>query len=186
MKGLTKRQREIVDFVDQFIRANKYSPSYKEIMTQFGFTSLGSVYSHIRTLKRKGALAQEEKCGRSLTLASTHEIPLDPTGVQVSLIGHLAAGSPIEMFPHVQMMMLPRLFVPRPDTTYILRARGNSLAAESIVDGDLVVVEVVEEVEPGSLVIALIGGKTYVKRHNPEEPSLAIQGIVTGVLRLYQ
>ena len=205
MKGLTKRQREVVDFIDEFIHKNHFSPSYRDIMAHFGFSSLGSVHCHLKILRRKGFVSQEDHCSRSITLTK-HQQSTDFQGnVECSLIGHLSANSPIETFPQIQSVALPSFLVPNPEMSYVLRARGDSLVEENIADGDLIIVETVTDPQPGDTVVALIeGSHTAVKRYYPEGPHIRlrscsaqtaplllqadkvlIRGVVVAILRLY-
>jgi repressor LexA len=205
MKGLTQKQRDILKFIQDFIQIHQYSPSYREIMEHFAFSSPGSVYKHIRTLQRKGVLTAEKQCSRSL-------MPLEPlpaqsikSGVDLPFIGHIMAGCPIEMFIQTQTLTIPELLVPAPDKTYILRAQGDSLHDEGILDGDLVLVEARQEAHAGETVLALINQHdTVIKHYYPEgqyirlegrnpqhQPlilrydSLLIQGVLVGLMRTY-
>ncbi len=206
MIGLTKRQREIVDFIDEFIHSHTYSPSYQDIMVRFGFSSLGSVYKHLKVLKRKGMITSETYCSRSLCLTAPSKQPVDPSKMDVPLIGYLSSDGPIETFPKPQSISLPALMVPDAETTYVLRVRGEGLSSEHICDGDLVIVSATTEAAPGDMVVALINKRnTVVKRYYPEgqhirlrssspDPSplllqpdkVMIQGIVIAILRLYE
>ena len=205
MKGLTKRQREILDFIEAFIDKHHYSPSYREIQQHFSFSSLGTVYRHIQVLKRKGQISAEKKASRSMALA--HEATKKETQgiVELPFIGLIAAGSPIEMFPRTQTLSVPNFLVHTPENTYILRAQGDSLNEELICDGDLLIVEARQEAHAGEIVVAIINQhETIVKRYFPEgqyvrlighianhqpiilnHESLLIQGILVGLLRLY-
>ncbi len=205
MKGLTKRQKEIVDFIDTFIQRNRFSPSYRDIMTHFGFSSLGSVHCHLKILKRKGVVTQEGHCSRSIALTTPQREQPDEGGIACTLIGYLAANRPIELLPQIQTVSLPAALVPNPDTSYVLRTRGDSLVSEHITDGDLVVIETAHEPQAGDTVLAtLAGNQTIIGRYYPEGPhirlescspsvpptvvptnSVAIQGILTAILRLY-
>lgn len=205
MKGLTKRQRELVDYIQEFIVHNRYSPSYREIGQHFGFSSLGSVYKHITTLKKKGVLFNESKVSRSLTTA---EEPISaPTGseTKVSLIGQIAAGIPIQTFPQIQQIQVPASYVHCPDKTYALRAHGDSLTEEMIADGDILLVEARQDAHPGETVIALINEHDIiVKKYYPEgdfvrlvsahahhhpillhQEDVVIQAVVVSLIRLF-
>lgn len=205
MIGLTKRQREIIDFIDEFIRKHSYSPSYQDIMARFGFSSLGSVYKHLKVLKRKGMVNSESSCSRSLSLTTPPKIEPQQNSVDVSVIGYLSSDGPIETFPIPQVISLPTFMVQDPEATYVLRVRGDGLAYDHICDGDLVVVAATSEADPGDIVVALINNRNMVvKRYYPEgqhirlrsstpdasplflQPDkVLIQGIVIAVLRLY-
>lgn len=205
MKGLTKRQSEIVDYVSEFIQTHRYSPSFREIMQHFGFSSLGTVYRHINVLKRKGLLLVEKGCGRSLTPASTPPSKEVKSELNLPFIGHISAGNPIETFPQARTIGVPEFMVHSPDKTYVLRAMGDTLAEEMIADGDLLIVEARQEAHAGETVVALINQHDIiVKRffpeghyirltgHNPHHHPLLIryedmqiQGVLIGLLRLY-
>lgn len=206
MKGLTKRQRELIDFIQNFIANNRYSPSYREISHHFGFASLGSVYKHITTLKKKGALASESKVSRSVTTVEpTENTAAEPHEIAVPLIGYIAAGMPIEMFSQSQQIQVPAGFVHSPEKTYALRAQGDSLSEEMIADGDVLLVEVRQYAHPGETVVALINGHDIIVKkyypegelvrllsthshHNPillRQDDIVVQAVVVSLLRTY-
>lgn len=205
MKGLTKRQRDILDFIQEFTKNNRYAPSYREICQQFKFSSLGSVYKYVQTLKRKGALLNESKASRSLTLAETPQETVAQPEVEIPFIGHITAGMPIQTFSQQQLVIVPRAFVHNLDKTYALRAQGESLNEEMIADGDLIIVEARQEAHPGETIVALINNHdTIIKRFYPEgtyvrlvgtfthhhpiilrQEDVIIQGVVIGLLRLF-
>ena len=206
MKGLTQRQREVMDFIQDYISHHTFSPSYREIMHKFGFSSLGSVYKHVQVLKRKGVLLSEKQCSRSL---SPVEAIRDKNEAEAEIVlpfmGCIAAGNSIETFPQVQTIAIPHYLVPSSENTYVLRAKGDSLMEELIADGDLIIVEARHEAHPGETVLVLINqSDTFIKRYYPEDhyvrlesrtahqhpimiryEDLMIQGVVVGLLRLF-
>ena len=204
MKGLTKRQLEVLGFIQDFIQKHRYSPSYREIMSHFAFSSLGSVYKHVHVLKRKGAIAAEKQGRRSMSLPEESRIDRR-SEIELPFIGYIAAGSPIEMFSQMQKVAVPEFMVHNADKTYILRARGDSLNDEMIADGDLLIVEARMEARPGEVVVALINQHdTMVKKYFPEEnfvrlagsnphhqpmtiryKDIQVQGVVVGIMRFY-
>lgn len=205
MKGLTKRQREIVDYIKEFIASNRYSPSYREICLHFGMSSLGSIYKHINTLKRKGVLLADGKASRSIALVPNAQETSAQNEIEIPFIGHISAGMPIQTFSQRQQVMVPRAFVHTLEKTYALRAQGDSLNEEMIADGDLLVVEARQEAHPGETIVALINNHdTIVKKIYPEggyvrlmgtyshhhpiilrNEDILIQGILIGLLRLF-
>jgi repressor LexA len=206
MKGLTKRQRELIDYINDFIANNRYSPSYREIGNHFGFTSLGSVYKHIMTLKKKGILSGESKVSRSLTTVNDPVKDSSVTSeIAIPLIGLIAAGMPIQTFSQTQEILIPSSHVHNPNKTYALRAQGNSLMEEMIADGDLLIVEVRQQAHPGETVVALINNHDIiVKKYYPEgdlvrllgshsthhpillrQEDVVVQAVVISLLRLY-
>jgi repressor LexA len=205
MKGFTKRQQEIIQYIKEFISTHRYSPSYREIMRFFGYNSLGTVYKHIQVLKRKGGIKIEDKCSRSLTLALPETIPQELSTILLPFIGHFKAGSPISTFPQARTLEVPKMLVQAPDKTYVLRVLGDSLSEELIGDGDLLLVEARQEANPGETILASIqANETILKRYYPEgqyvrllsqsphqnpmivrQEEVNIQGILVGLLRTY-
>jgi len=205
VKGLTKRQREIVDYIHEFISNNRYSPSYREIGEHFGFTSLGSVYKHVNTLKRKGALLTQSKVSRSVIPTTQEPQNSAKDSVEIPFIGNIAAGTPIQTFSQTKLVVVPRSVVNNPEKTYALRAQGDSLHEEMIADGDLLLVEVRQQAHPGETVVALINGHDIiVKKYYPEgdyvhllgahahhhpiilrEEDIQIQGVLIGLVRTF-
>lgn len=207
MKGLTKRQREIVTYIQQYIDLHAYSPSYREIKQEFQFSSLGSVYKHIQLLKRKGILLNEKQSSRSLALAQTSPTKEKENSLEIELpfIGYVSEGAPVELFAQALKIAVPRLFVPSIESTYVLRARGNSLAAEKIADGDFLIVEARHDAFSGETILASVHKqKTFIKKYYPEgdrvrleghmatsqplllrKEDMVIQGVITGLLRLF-
>jgi len=205
MKGLTKRQREIIDYIQEFITNNRYSPSYREIGHHFKFNSLGTVYKHVDALKRKGMLLNKNKASRSI--APTEQIvkPQQQTEIEVPFIGNISAGIPIQTFSQTKQLSVPRGLIHAPEKTYALRVQGNSLSEEMIADGDLLLVEARQEAHPGETVVALINGHdTIIKKYYEESPyvrllssyavhhpiilhaeNVVVQGVVVGLLRLF-
>jgi repressor LexA len=205
MNGLTKRQREIIDFIQEFIKEQRYSPSYREIMAHFGFSSPGTLYRHIQSLKKKGLMLSDPKIARSLMPNEGLEVKPRLYDIDLPLIGFISAGSPIETFEKTQTIAIPECFVHSPEHTYVLRARGDSLVEEQIASGDLLVVEARQEALSGETIIGLINeNNTIIKRYYPEgdyirleanalshqsiilrHGDLVIQGVVVALLRSY-
>lgn len=204
MKGLTKRQREILDFIEEFTKNNRYAPSYREIGQHFGFASPGTVYKHIQVLKGKGALIGESKSSRSIALADPPQQPVMQSEIEIPFIGHISAGLPIQTFSQTQQIAVPRRLVHNHEKTYALRVQGDALNEELIADGDLLIVEARQEAHPGETIVALINTHdTIVKRFYPDgdyvrlisvyshhypmtlrQEDVQVQGIVIGLLRL--
>jgi repressor LexA len=205
MKGLTKRQRELIDFISDFIASHRYSPSYREIGQHFGFSSLGSVYKHINTLKRKGVLFNESRVSRSVTTVNEALKSPAPSEMAIPLIGRISAGTPIQTFSQTEQIHVPSHYVHSADATYALLAQGNSLNEEMIADGDILIVEARQQAHPGETVVALINQQdVIVKKYYPEgdfvrllsshsnhhpillnQNNIAVQAVMICLLRRY-
>jgi repressor LexA len=201
--ALTKRQREILDFIESFIESYGYSPSFEEIARFFGYRSLATVHEHLANLERKGYIRKNYNESRSIELIRT-EARL--AAAEVPLMGTVAAGEPIEAVREQESISVPDDMLGRGGPHYVLRVRGNSMIDEQIRDGDFVVVSSRQTAENGEMVVALVKGESAtVKklfrepdgriRLQPANSSLAplyfredevqIQGIVVGVIRRY-
>ncbi|MGD0099240.1 MAG: transcriptional repressor LexA [Acidobacteriota bacterium] len=199
---LTKRQKEILDFLSEFIEHNGYSPSMEEIAEHFHFASLNAVFKHLEALESRGHLHRDSNRARSIQLS-----PSSSTGVRnLPLFGYIAAGRPIEAVSNTETLQIPEHFLPRKGNYYILRVKGESMIDEHIRDGDFVVVESREVADPGDTVVALVDNESVtLKRFFPEggqvrlQPAnealapiildgnrVKIQGVVVSVMRKYQ
>ncbi len=200
---LTRRQREILDFVDAFIGERGYAPSFEEIAAAFGYSSLATVHEHLSNLERKGYIRKSYNESRSIELLSE-----DGAGsaLDLPLLGNVAAGLPIEAIEQRESLSVPADMIRRGRDNFVLRVEGDSMIDEQIRDGDYIVVTSQATAEEGEMVVALVGGdsatvkKLYrdgpdrirLQPANPEvEPiianakDVAIQGVVVGVIRKY-
>jgi repressor LexA len=198
---LTKRQKEILDFVREHVGGHGYAPTLQEIGSRFGLSSPATVYKHIEQLVRKGYLRKAPHQGRGIQLVDPEPVRT----VEVPLLGQLATGRPIEALANPETINLPPDFVGR-KPTYALRVRGNSMIDEQIRDGDLVIVEDRSTAQTGETVIALLPGEKItlkkflregsVIRLQPSNPTIEplfvdeadvrIQGVVIGIMRRYR
>ena len=200
---LTKRQREILDYLTVYCDEYGYAPSFEEIAKQFNYNSLATVHEHLSNLERKGYIKRSYNESRAIEI-----LPSDanPRAVELPLLGTVAAGMPIEAVVTQETIAVPEDFVRRGNDHYVLRVRGNSMIDEQIRDGDFVVVQGRQRADNGEMVIALVnGGSATVKKYFRErdgrirlqpanetmapiyvhENDVTIQGIVVGVLRRY-
>ena len=137
MQPLTKRQREILDYLNDFIQHNGYAPSLEEIGKRFNLSSLATVHKHLTNLQDKGFIKRAWNRSRSVELVPTR---LGGRAVELPLLGYVAAGAPIEAVAGTETISVPEEMVSRRDT-YVLRVRGSSMIDEQIRDGDFVIVE---------------------------------------------
>lgn len=202
---LTKRQKEILDHVGEFIDEHGYAPSFEEIADRFGYSSLATVHEHLSNLERKGYIRKSYNESRSIELVRD-EVSTVPT-VELPLLGTVAAGLPIEAVQDDESLAVPPDMVRRGRENYVLRVQGDSMIDEQIRDGDYIVVNAQETAEDGQMVVALIGGdsatvkKLYRERGGrirlqpanrsmtpivEDADNVQVQGIVVGVIRKYQ
>ena len=200
---LTKRQREILNYLSAYTEQNGYAPSFEEIAETFRYNSLATVHEHLTNLERKGYIKRSYNESRAIEILPTEATP---RAIELPLLGSVAAGMPIEALEHGETLSVPESFVGRGGNHYVLRVRGNSMIDEQIRDGDFVVVNGRQRADNGEMVIALINGNSAtVKKYYRErdgrirlqpanetmqpiyvhENDIAIQGIVVGVMRRY-
>jgi repressor LexA len=200
---LTKRQREILNYLTAYADQNGYAPSFEEIAEQFSYNSLATVHEHLSNLERKGYIKRSYNESRAIEI-----LPSEATrhAVELPLLGNVAAGLPIEAITNQESLAVPDSFVGRGGSHYVLRVRGNSMIDEQIRDGDFVVVNERQRADNGETVIALLkGDSATVKKYYRErdgrirlqpandamtpilvdEDEVTIQGVVVGVLRRY-
>jgi repressor LexA len=199
--ALTRRQREIYEFVRGFVAENGYSPSLEEIGGAFGLSSVATVHKHVGHLVEKGLLRKGWNRSRSLEPVAGDGQSL----VSLPLAGVVAAGAPIEAIEDHETIGVPPDLVPPRGDSFVLRVRGDSMIEEQIRDGDYVIVESRSEARDGETVVALIRGeeatlkKLYRRgsrvRLVPANAALSpievpardvrIRGVVRGLLRRY-
>jgi len=200
---VTRRQREILDFITGHLDAKGYAPSFEEIARQFGFHSLATVHEHLTNLERKGYIRRAHNESRAIEIIP----PKGQTGAtELPLLGLVAAGEPIEAISGNDTIAVPDELVPRRGRSYVLKVRGDSMIDEHIKDGDFVVVQERNQADSGQTVVALVhGDSATVKRFyrepggwirlqpaNPtmqplrvNERDVIVQGVVVGVIRKY-
>ncbi len=201
MQPLTKRQREILDFLNEFIEQNGYAPSLEEIGRRFGLSSLATVHKHLTNLQEKGFIKRAWNRSRSVELVPSR---VGTRAIDLPLLGNVAAGAPIEAVVSAETVSVPEDLVGKADT-YALRVRGDSMIDEQIRDGDLVIVEDRKTANDGEMVIALLEGQDVTLKkfyrengHVRLQPAnetiqplivdatqIQIQGVVVGVMRRY-
>jgi len=144
--ALTKRQREIYDFIASFVQSKGYSPSFEEIGSGMGLRSLATVHKHITNLERKGLLKRDYNRSRSIDLLPVKGIPRARSkpveSLRLPLVGRIAAGLPVETFENQETIALED--ITRSKEVFVLEVRGDSMQDEHIVNGDYVMVEKVK------------------------------------------
>ncbi|MFH1366536.1 MAG: transcriptional repressor LexA [Patescibacteria group bacterium] len=200
MEKLTKKQREILNFILSYQQDHEYSPSYEEIGENFGLTSKATVHAHIQALKNKGYLKSEAGAPRSLEITS--QVLKTDKAIQLPLLGLIAAGKPIEAIENKEMITVPQAVVRDPNS-YVLRVKGESMIEDGILDGDYVVVERNYYPKNGDVVVALLDNEfATLKKYFREKTKIrlqpanklmkpifaknpAIQGVVRGIFRVF-
>ena len=201
MQPLTKRQREILNYLADFIQQHGYAPSLEEIGQRFGLSSLATVHKHLTNLEGKGFIRRSWNKSRSVEIIPTKH---GAQSRELDLMGYVAAGEPIEAVATLESIAVPEMLIGN-NRAYVLRVRGDSMIDEQIRDGDYVVVEDRKTAENGEMVIALLNNaevtlKTLFRENDSvrlqpanrkmepiviREVDLRIQGVVVGIMRRY-
>ena len=202
MATLTKRQKQLIDYLNDYISEHGYAPTLAEVGQYFGLSSLATVHKHLHNLEQKGFIKRQHNHSRALEVAVTekHEAP-----TTIRLLGTVAAGAPIEAVENNETISVPDDFIRR-DNTFCLRVKGDSMIEDGIRDGDYIIVEGRDSADNGETVVALIGNEATVKKFYREsggqirlqpansamqpimvgEGDLAIRGVVVGLMRHYR
>lgn len=205
--AITKRQRQVYDFIHGFVQKNGYSPSFEEIGGGLGLSSLATVHKHVSNLEKKGLLKRDYNRSRSIDVLPVRGLfkrqTKAPSEITLPLLGRIAAGQPIEAVENPETISLGD--ITRSKDVFVLQVKGESMKDEHIVDGDYVLVEKTESARDGEIVVALVEGtdatlkRLYRQgtdiRLQPSNvamkpivvpaKSVQVQGRVIGVLRKY-
>ncbi len=196
------RQRQILDFISQFIDANGFAPTLKQIAESLGVSSLATVHEHLQALEKKGLI--KKKVGDTRGIELTAITPKHMDGIEVPILGYIAAGAPIEPYsdPSATLGIPPAMFTSK-KRIFVLQVRGESMIEVGINDGDYVVIEQQDNAINGEIVVALLNnGMATLKKYFKEaarvrlEPAnrqmspiyatdVTIQGKVVGLIRKY-
>jgi repressor LexA len=199
--ALTRRQREIYDFIRDFVAENGYSPSLEEIGAHFNLSSVATVHKHVQHLVQKRFLRKAWNRSRSIE-------PVEPPSsglVSLPLLGTVAAGMPIEAVEVTETIDVPRALLSKRGESFVLRVSGDSMIDDQICDGDFVIVESRPEASDGDTVVALVGGSDVtLKRLYRDGPTVRLEpansaleaievpaedvlvrGVVRGLIRRY-
>ena len=198
---LTKRQKEMYDYLQTYIRVHGYAPTFQEIGRHFKLSSLATVHKHLSNLEEKGLIKRKWNFSRAIELVPRRK---KSSTVELPLLGTVAAGRPIEALEDADTFSVPEEFVRR-QNTFVLRVRGNSMIDDGIRDGDYIVVEERVSADNGETVVALVNGEATVKKFYRDkggkvrlmpanetiepiiarEKDVAIRGVVVAVMRKY-
>ncbi|MEM7410639.1 MAG: transcriptional repressor LexA [Myxococcota bacterium] len=200
--ALTRRQKEVYDFIRGFVADHGYSPSLEEIGAAFGLSSVATVHKHVQHLVEKGYLKKAWNRSRSVE-------PVADEGpartIALPLLGTVAAGLPIEAVEVEERFDVPADLVPSGRPCFALRVRGDSMIDDQILDGDVVVVESRPEARDGETVVALVRGQDATLKRlyrrgrevrlQPANPTMGpidlpaedveVRGVVRGLVRRY-
>ncbi len=198
---LTKRQKQLYDYLDDYIVRFGYAPTLEEIGAHFRLSSLATVHKHLSNLEQKGLIKRKWNFSRAIEVIPQQK---KAAAAELPLLGYVAAGHPIEALETTDTFTVPEEFVRR-QNTFVLRVKGNSMIQDGIWDGDYIIVEERPVAQNGETVVALINGEATVKKFYRERggnvrlapandsmvpivakgKDVAIRGVVVAVMRKY-
>ncbi len=202
-----KKQKQILDFISQYIQVNSTSPTLQEIADAMGLSSLATVHEHLQALVKKDLIRRYDGAVRGIEILD-EKINASLQGIELPLVGYIAAGSPIEAIENpLSTIVVSADLVSKNKRCYVLQVRGDSMIKEGIFDGDYVVIQQQNVANDGDIVVALLDNgfatlKSFYKEKNGkirlqpandemdpiyvDAKNLTIQGKVTGVIRKFR
>jgi len=196
---LTRRQKEIFQFIQEYLESNDYSPSLEEIGAHFGISSMNGVHKHLKVLEERGYIKRMSNKARSIRV-----VPEEKDRSTVPLLGYIAAGQPIEAVATPEEVEIPEYLLKQGEH-YVLEVEGESMIDNHIQSGDRVIIQRQDHANNGETVVALIDGENATLKQfyregrrirlqpanrsmEPiyvDESRLRIQGILVGLIRKY-
>lgn len=203
---LYRKQKQILDYISQYIQVNGYSPTLQEIADAMGLSSLATVHEHLQSLEKKGVLKKYDGSVRGIEIVDDrYNTSLNM--IELPLIGFIAAGQPIDAVENpLETVIVSADMVSKSRRCYVLQVKGDSMIEEGIFDGDHIVIQQQDTAENGDIIVALIdkefatlkkfykekNGKVRLQPANSkmdpiivDAKSLSVQGKVSGVIRRY-
>jgi repressor LexA len=196
--ALTRKQKEVLDFITDYVRTNGYSPTQKEIQEHFGFKSLGSVQDYIKYLTNGGYLINDSHSVRGLSPSGVHQ-----NAEEIPLLGSIAAGVPIEAIEHNDVISVPTTMLGK-GLYYALKVKGDSMIEEGILNGDIAIIKHQTQASNGQIVVAVVENETTLKKYfkrakqielhpanNTMKPIIIkdkeceVRGLLVGLIRTY-
>lgn len=195
---ITKKQREVLDFIISYSKKKGYAPSLNEVCKNFKLSSVSTAHFHISKLKKEGYLEKLKNKARAISVPEKEQL------IKIPLMGVIAAGEPIEAIRQNEYIAVAKTKLPKNGDFYALRVSGNSMIDENIKDGDVVLVKQQEVADNGQRVVALIDNyeatlKKYYKERNQvrlqpantayepiiirKDRDIKIQGVVIDVIQ---
>lgn len=201
---LYQRERQLLDFITQFIQRFGYAPTLKEIGDAMGMASPATVHEHIDKLRQKGFIKKLDGTARGLEVTPQYKGAATTASVELPVLGFIAAGSPLEPYtdPNFYISVAPGMIASN-KPSYVLQVKGTSMIDDGILDGDYVVVQHQQDAQNGDIVVALLpNGLATLKRIYFEKERIKlmpanaqmspiftthvkIQGRVVGLIRKY-
>jgi repressor LexA len=172
---LTKKQKEILGYIENYLKSKSYAPTFDEIRKRFKFRSYGTIQDYLKHLEDKGYIKRLANQPRAIKLVS-FEAPAESGNlISLPLLGIIAAGAPIEVCADTETVEVPRQLVTR-KPCFVLKVKGNSMIEDHILNGDFIIVEKSDTANNGEVVVALIEREqATLKRFYREKDQIRLQ-----------
>lgn len=183
---LYRRQRQIVDYIAQYIQLNNYSPTLQEIADAIGVSSLATVHEHLCALEKKAVIRRTDGAVRGIELLDRTFLKITE-GIDLPIMGWVAAGRPIEPYqdPNATFKVSPQLISGK-KRAFVLHVKGDSMVDDGILDGDYVVIEEQDDVRDGDIVVALLdNGLATLKRFYREATRVRLEPANASMSPIY-
>ena len=183
--ALTKRQKQVLDYLAEFIAENHYSPSFEEIARHMNLSSVATIHKHMQVLQQKGYLERKFNRSRAVEVTPKYSEEIQSNRRKLAtfhkaaefatpLVGEIAAGQPLETYQNREKLSFGPLL--RSDEVFALRVSGQSMIDDHILDGDYVLIEKTKRAHNGEIVVALVdGAETTLKRFFLEGTMVRLQ-----------
>ena len=172
---LTKRQKEIFDFIGRYAAKTGYPPTVREIGKAVGLHSSSTVHAHLANLEKIGLLRRDPTKPRAIELLFDRAKKTIMPGSGLPLVGHVAAGAPILAEENIEDYIEVPDVIGGEDGDYVLRVRGESMVGAGIFEGDYVIVRPADDATDNEIVVALLGDEATVKRYFRESDHIRLQ-----------
>lgn len=160
MKGITRRQRQVLNFIQDFLDKHNHSPSYRDIQEHLGINNVSAVHKHIHALARKKYISLEPHCSRSIMPTSSpikkQQIQDKQLSVLLPFIGTLSFDNLIETFASPSILPIPKFIMPHTENAYVLQVKDNSFVEEQVCMGDYLIIQTACEPKPNDIILASI------------------------------
>ena len=203
---ITKKQKEVFDYILEYTNTNQLAPTQKEIKEHFGLKSFGSVQRYLSYLEEANYLERDWNKRQGLKIVKNNNNH-NPNLTEIPLLGDVAAGIPIEAIENpTTTLEVPSYMLIKGFKHYALTIHGNSMIEDHICDGDIAIIKYQKTAEQGQTVVAIIDGDATIKQFfsrsstielrpknesmkpiivNPQETEFQIAGILVGLIRSF-
>lgn len=173
-KELTKRQRQVLDFIIDYTRDSGYPPTVREMASAFSMSSKGA-YDHLKAIEKKGYIRRDPAKPRAIELLDFVPRRARDSVVEVPVVGKVAAGEPLLATQNIERTLYLSGDMVRTENPFALKVKGDSMIEAGILEGDYVIVKQQKTAEQGDIVVALIGEEATVKRFYKASDHIRLQ-----------